>query len=131
MKRTAYLVLSAIVFLAAAITHVASYFREMPHSLPSGAWVAAAVLCVPLVVLFLRLKNEKSSEEAWHRFWNAVIERCPRWIWGSMSIAWILAMLAFVRSIFFREPSTMVFQSAIVLIPISAAFSYAVTLSRR
>jgi hypothetical protein len=131
MSRAAYLLISSATFLAAVSIHVASYFRDMPRSFLSGAWIAAGVLCVPLVVLFVRLKKESSAEQVWQRFWNTVIECCPRCIWGCMSVAWLAAMLEFVRSIFGYGSAPMVFQTAIVLIPISAALSYSVTLVRR
>ncbi len=131
MKNGAYFILSGAAFLGAAIMHVASYAHEVPRSFLNAAWVAAILLSIPLILLFLRVKKEKSHEQTWPRFWNAVIEYCPRWIWGTMSIAWLLAMLSFVRGIFGAEPAPMVFHSAIVLIPISAALSYSVTLVRR
>jgi hypothetical protein len=131
MSRTIYLVLSVAAFLAAAFLHVVSYFREPPRLYLHAASIAAAVLCVPLVALFIRLKREKGSDEIWPRFWHTVLERCPRWIWGAGFIAWLLGMLAFVRGIFGAEQSPLIFQSAFVLIPISAALSYAVTLCRR
>jgi len=131
MSRTVYLLLSIVAFLAAASLHALSYSREIPRSFLTAALCAAAVLCVPLFVLFMRLKKEKSSEEVWRRFWNSVVERCPRWVWSCMSIAWLLAMYAFLRSIFSGQPAPMTFHSALVLIPISAALSYSVTLSRR
>jgi bacteriorhodopsin len=131
MTRGTYLVLSASAFIGAAGFHVASYAHEVPRSFLSVAWITAAILCAPLVLLFVRLRKETKTEQIWQRFWNTVIERCPRWIWGSMSVAWLLAMFAFVRGIFGHEPAPMVFQSAMVLIPISAALSYSVTLARR
>ena len=131
MKNGAYLILSVAAFLGAASMHVASYAREVSRSFLNAAWVAAVLLSIPLILLFLRLRKEKGDEQAWHRFWNAVIEYCPRWIWGSMSIAWLLAMISFVRGIFGAGPASMVFHSAIVLIPIAAALSYSVTLVRR
>lgn len=131
MTRIAYLLSSIAVFVGAALFHALSYSRDLPRAYLHASCIAAAALCVPLVVLFIRLKKEKSTEEIWSRFWNTVIERCPRWIWGAMTIAWLLAMLSFVRGIFGDEPAPMAFQSAMVLIPISAALSYSVTLCRR
>jgi hypothetical protein len=131
MSRIAYLLLSIGAFLFTATFHVASYSQEVPRSFLTAAWLAAAALCVPLVLLFVRIKKEKSSEEVWRRFWNSVIERCPRWIWGSMSVAWFLAIFTFIRGVFTREPAPMTFHSALVLMPIAAALSYSVTLCRR
>lgn len=131
MTRVVYLLFSIAVFVAAAAGHILSYSHDLPHVYLYASWIAAAALCVPLVVLFIRLKKEKSVEEIWSRFWNTVTERCPRWIWGAMTIAWLLAMLSFVRSIVGQEPAAMTFQSALVLIPISAALSYSITLCRR
>lgn len=131
MKQAVYLVVSAASFVAGASVHAVSYFRDIPRAFLSGAWVAAVVLCVPLILLFVRLRKEKSAEPVWPHFWNTVIARCPRWIWGSMSIAWLLAMGAFVLSILGYETSPMVFQSAVVLIPIAAALSYSGTLVRQ
>ena len=131
MTRIVYLLISASAFIGAVSLHAVSYFQYVPREYLSAAWVVAVALCLPLVVLFFRLKKSDSSEQIWHRFWNAVVERCPRWIWGSMSIAWLLAMLTFVRGIFGQEPAPITFHSAVVLMPISAALSYSVTLYRR
>jgi len=95
-----YLISSVIVFLMAALLHAFSYIREMPKSYLTALWFAAAILCIPLVLLFVRLKKENTYQEVWHPFWTKVIERCPRWIWASTSIAWLLAMFSFGRSIF-------------------------------
>jgi hypothetical protein len=131
ITRITYFAASVAAFLGASTLHVTSYFQFVPRQYLSAAWFVAAALCVPLVVLFFRLRKIESQEQVWHRFWNAVIERCPRWIWGSMSVAWILAMITFVRSVFGQEPAPITFHSAVVLMPIGAALSYSVTLCRQ
>jgi membrane protease YdiL (CAAX protease family) len=131
MIRYIYLIISSAVFLSAALLHAISYTREMPKAYITALSIAAVLLCLPLVALFARLKRERSYQEVWPPFWNEIIERCPRWIWGCISAAWLLFMISFVRSIFTQPSSPLVFQSSAVLIPISAALSYSMTLARK
>ncbi|MFA6288295.1 MAG: hypothetical protein WC661_13000 [Opitutaceae bacterium] len=131
MIRLTYLIISSAVFLSAVLLHAISYKHEIPKLYITALLISAVLLCLPLVALFARLKKERSYQEVWPAFWNAVIERCPRLIWGCMSLSWLLFMISFVRSIFMQPPTPLALQSSAILIPISAALSYSVTLARK
>ncbi|MBP6506131.1 MAG: hypothetical protein KA257_01090 [Opitutaceae bacterium] len=111
--------------------HVATYSSELPRAVLNGTWGVTVLLCIPLVMLFARVKKEPSPEPVWQRFWNSMIERCPPWIWRLMGITWLLTMFVFVLGILGLKYSPVLFHTALVLMPISAALSYSVTLIRK
>lgn len=130
MLSIAYLIFSALSFLAVVSMHVASYRQEISAERYYLALGSTLLLCLPLVLLFLRVKKESSPENVWPRFWNRVIEHCPRWIWGSMTIAWLLCALSVIRMLLGYEFTSSSFRTAWLLMLAGAPLSYAVTLVR-
>jgi hypothetical protein len=127
---TAYLVASICTFAAVAVLHAVSYSRDLPQGAFYITSLVTLILCLPLVALFVRVKKGVRQEEAWPRFWDGALRYCPRWIWGSMTVAWFLAMLSFARTFLGHEFTPVSFQTAWFLMPAGAALSYAVTLAR-
>ena len=107
--------------------HGISYTQELsPQAFCLALWLTI-LLCLPLVLLFFRVKKEGRAEVVWPRFWHRVIRYCPRWIWGSMTITWCLCLLSFVRTFLGHEFTQSSFRSAWLLILAGAPLSYAVT----
>jgi len=130
MKAAAYFTVSLATFLSIAAMHLLSYRQEiMPRAFYFAA-LPTLLLCTPLVLLFLRLRRTGPAKDVWQRFWTAALMHCPRWIWGSMSIAWLLALLSFARTFFGQQFTESSFRTAWLLIPAGAALSYSVTLMR-
>jgi hypothetical protein len=130
MKAIAYLTFSAFTFIAVVGMHVISYKQELSAQAFYLALVPTILLCIPLVLLFLRVKKKGGIEDVWQRFWYSALRYCPRWIWGSMTVAWCIGVLSFIRTIFGHQLTISCFRTAWLMIPAGAALSYAVTLAR-
>jgi hypothetical protein len=130
MKALAYLVFAITAFLVIAGMHALSYSRDIPRGAFQVMSVTTFALCLPLVVLFVRVKKGVPQQEAWHRFWESAVKHCPRWVWSSMTIAWFLGILSVVRTFLGHDFTAASFHTAWLLMPAGAALSYAVTLVR-
>jgi TctA family transporter len=136
MKAWSYLILSASVFLTTAVVYVASFKWEVP-SLALQVLVGATAVCLlPMVRLFLRARGETKAEAdvtknaVWVRFWDKALRYCPRWIWGSMTIAvllWIFCLVAPLLRLEQKDRDAGL-AAAYLLVFAGAALSYAVTL---
>jgi hypothetical protein len=93
------------------------------------AAAAGVFLCLPLVWLFLCIRQQIATEGVWQRFCQAALGGCPRWIWGCMSLSIYLLIVVGIASAMFGLPDA-TFQTAGLLLPASAALSYSVSLWR-
>ena len=129
MTRLAYLALSTALFLVAVTVHIMSYRIDVSAGILKMETALAVLLCLPLVLLFVQVKKQVNAAGLLPRFWDVALEKCPRWIWGSMNIACLLMWATGIATTFFHLPSV-AFHTAGLLIPASAALSYSVTLWR-
>ena len=125
-----YFICAACTFAAIAAFHVLAYTRDVSPEIFYSLAALTLLLCVPHVVLYLRVKKGVPQQEAWAQFWERVLLHCPRWISGTMTLAWFLAVLSFVRTFLGHEFTKSAFHTAWLLMPAGAALSYAVTLMR-
>ena len=129
MIRIAYLAFTAALLISATAFHVFSYYHAVPSWALAMATLMVVIVCIPSIVLFVQIRRQGPSVDLWQRFWRATLERCPRWVSGSMTVSVVLIWATGASSAFFHKPK-ITFQTALFLLPATVAFSYAVTLWR-
>jgi len=123
--RSLYLALSIVVFLATASIHWLAFHLALPEFAILGPLVAASLLCVPLIGVFVEVKAGRAlTNIVWEEFWMRAYAGVPKWMFPLSGLAGAY-MIALVIAGWWIEVERQIFRTSAAIIPAAVSLTFA------